>query len=95
MPRNQKLTKVIAGRTIKVVTTEPGSVFGSVRRDLVSHLTLEFASGHIALYVNHRGGTTDAELGMESPVPAGAFFDVFPLSVMTTSTLARLNELRP
>jgi hypothetical protein len=26
MRRNQKLTKVIAGQTIKVVTTEPGSV---------------------------------------------------------------------
>jgi hypothetical protein len=26
MPRNQKLTKVIAGRTVKAVTTEPGSV---------------------------------------------------------------------
>jgi|SRR6516164_6331987 hypothetical protein len=26
MPRNQKLTKVIAGRTIKAVTTEPTSV---------------------------------------------------------------------
>ena len=26
MPRNQRLTKVIAGRTIKAVTTEPGSV---------------------------------------------------------------------
>ena len=26
MPRNQKLTKVIAGRTIKAVTTKPGSV---------------------------------------------------------------------
>jgi len=26
MQRNQKLTKVIAGRTIKAVTTEPGSV---------------------------------------------------------------------
>jgi coenzyme F420-reducing hydrogenase alpha subunit len=26
MPRNQKLTKVIAGRTIKAVTIEPGGV---------------------------------------------------------------------
>jgi hypothetical protein len=26
MPRNQKLTKVIEGRTVKVVTTEPGGV---------------------------------------------------------------------
>ena len=41
------------------------------------------------------GAALFAELGAESPVPAGAFFDVYPLSVMTTSTLARLNELRP
>lgn len=41
------------------------------------------------------GAALFAELGMESPVPVGSFFDVFPLSVMTTSTLARLNELRP
>ena len=41
------------------------------------------------------GSALFAELGMESPVPVGAFFDVFPLSVITTSTLARLNELRP
>jgi hypothetical protein len=26
MRRNQKLTKVVAGRTIKAVTTEPGTV---------------------------------------------------------------------
>ena len=26
MPRNQKLTKVLAGRTIKTIMTEPGSV---------------------------------------------------------------------
>ena len=26
MPRNQKLTKVIAGRTVKAATVEPGSV---------------------------------------------------------------------
>jgi uncharacterized protein len=25
----------------------------------------------------------------------GAFFDLFPVSVLTTSTLDRLNELRP
>ena len=41
------------------------------------------------------GSALFAVLGMESPVPVGAFFDVFPLSVMTTSTLTRLNELRP
>ncbi len=41
------------------------------------------------------GAALFAALGMESPVPVGSFFDVFPLSVMTTSTLARLSELRP
>lgn len=41
------------------------------------------------------GAALFAALGMESPVPAGSFFDVFPLSVITTSALARLSELRP
>jgi uncharacterized protein YcbX len=41
------------------------------------------------------GAALFAELGMESPVPVGSFLDVFPLSVLTTSTLARLDEVRP
>jgi len=41
------------------------------------------------------GSALFAELGMESPVPVGSFFDVFPLSVLTTSTLAQLGEVRP
>ena len=35
------------------------------------------------------------EIGQPSPVPDGSFFDVFPISLMTTSTLARLNQLEP
>lgn len=41
------------------------------------------------------GAALFAELGMDSPVPVGSFFDLFPLSVLTTSTLAQLSELRP
>ena len=41
------------------------------------------------------GAALFTELGMESPVPVGSFFDVFPLSVLTTSTLAQLSALRP
>ena len=41
------------------------------------------------------GAAFFAERGVKSPVPVGSFFDVFPLSVMTSSTLARLNEVRP
>ncbi len=35
------------------------------------------------------------EMGMDSPVPAGSFFDLFPLSVITTGTLEKLSELQP
>jgi uncharacterized protein YcbX len=41
------------------------------------------------------GAALFAEMGMPSPVPVGAFFDAFPLTVLTTATLGRLNELQP
>jgi MOSC domain-containing protein len=41
------------------------------------------------------GSAFFAQAGMASPVPVGAFFDLFPLSVLTTSTLERLSDLRP
>jgi len=41
------------------------------------------------------GAAFFAEAGMPSPVPAGSFFDLFPVSVLTTSTLATLQGLRP
>ncbi len=41
------------------------------------------------------GSALFARVGVPSPVPVGAFFDAFPLSVLTTATLERLNSLRP
>ena len=41
------------------------------------------------------GSALFASVGMESPVPVGSFLDVFPMSVLTSSTLARLSELQP
>ncbi len=41
------------------------------------------------------GAALFAAMGSPSPVPEGSFFDVFPLSLLTTSTLARLGELQP
>lgn len=41
------------------------------------------------------GSAFFAEAGLPSVVPVGAFFDLFPVSVMTTSTLDHLSELRP
>ena len=41
------------------------------------------------------GAAFFAQAGMASPIPVGSFFDLFPASVLTTSTLARLQALRP
>jgi uncharacterized protein YcbX len=41
------------------------------------------------------GAALFASIGASSPVPPGSFLDMFPVSVMTTSTLARFSELAP
>lgn len=41
------------------------------------------------------GSALFAELGLPAAVEVGSFFDVFPLSILTTSTLDRLRKLRP
>jgi uncharacterized protein len=41
------------------------------------------------------GAAFFAQAGIPSPVAAGAFFDLFPVSVLTTSTLAQLQAIRP
>jgi hypothetical protein len=41
------------------------------------------------------GSAFFAQAGLDSPVPSGAFFDLFPVSVITTSSLARFAELQP
>jgi uncharacterized protein YcbX len=41
------------------------------------------------------GSAQFAEIGAPSPVPVGAFFDVFPVSLVSTSTLDRLQNLQP
>lgn len=41
------------------------------------------------------GAALFAQIGIQSPVAAGSFLDVFPISVLTSSTLDRLNTLRP
>lgn len=52
--------------------------------------------GHRDTVVSQKlGSALFAELGLASPVPAGAFFDLFPLSVITTSSLRQLSALRP
>ncbi len=52
--------------------------------------------GHRDTFVEQKlGAAFFAEAGMASPVPVGSFFDLFPITVLTTSTLKQLNALQP
>ena len=53
-------------------------------------------AGHRDSMVEQKlGSAYFAEAGVPSPVPVGAFFDLFPVSVLTTSTLDQLTKLEP
>ena len=53
-------------------------------------------SGHRDTVVPQKlGAALFAELGAPSPVPEGALFDVSPVSLLTTSTLAQMNLRQP
>jgi uncharacterized protein len=41
------------------------------------------------------GSAFFAQAGLASPLPVGSFLDLFPMSVLTTSTLEQLSELQP
>jgi uncharacterized protein YcbX len=41
------------------------------------------------------GASLFADIGVDSPIPAGSFLDAFPVSVLTSSTLAQLQALGP
>jgi len=54
------------------------------------------AAGHRDASVDQKlGSALFDELGVPSPVPVGSLVDVYPVSVLTTSTLQQLSELRP
>jgi uncharacterized protein len=53
-------------------------------------------AGHRDTVVDQKlGSAFFDEIGAPSPVPVGAFFDLFPVSVITTSALDRLQHLHP
>lgn len=67
--------------TIDMYHPDLGDGYPAERRDVVADQKL--------------GSAFFAERGLPSPVEAGLFFDLFPISVLTTSSLDRLNELQP
>ena len=52
-------------------------------------------AGHRDTVVEQKlGSAFFDEAGLASPVPVGSFFDLFPVSVLTTSTVDQLNRLQ-
>lgn len=53
-------------------------------------------AGHRNTVIEQKlGAALFSAVGLPSPVPEGSFLDLFPLSVLTTSTLERLRALAP
>ncbi|HSH61777.1 MAG TPA: MOSC N-terminal beta barrel domain-containing protein [Acidimicrobiales bacterium] len=53
-------------------------------------------AGHRDTLVEQKlGSAFFAQAGLPSPVPVGSFLDLFPVSVLTTSTLDQLHDVRP
>jgi uncharacterized protein len=56
---------------------------------------LELTGHQNAVTETRLGSAAFTEAGLPSAVPVGSFFDLFPVSVLTTSTLDRLSALQP
>lgn len=53
-------------------------------------------AGHRDTVVEQKlGSALFTQVGLASPVPVGSFFDLFPVSVLSTSTLEQLKAVRP
>lgn len=74
------------GRQVRLVRAAPGVRTADQYQPAAGDVA---SAGRRAMTAEMKADAAD------SPVPAGAFRDVYPMSVLTTSTLERLNELRP
>ncbi|MDQ2791819.1 MAG: hypothetical protein DLM60_10115 [Pseudonocardiales bacterium] len=81
------------GRKVRLVRAAPADLTIDQYHPDVDGLD---PAGHRDTMVEARiGSSFFAEVGLPSPVPDGSFFDLFPLSVLTTSTLDRVRGLAP
>lgn len=72
------------GREVRLITASPQE-----------YLIDEFRPEQGGVVDQPLGAALFAALGMPSPVPEGALVDLFPVSVLTTSSLRYLNDFTP
>ena len=89
---NEKLSSFF-GRHVKLLQTAPEDfTIDQFHPDLAG---LDPGENRNTVVSQKLGSALFKAVGMASPVPAGSFLDVFPVSVITTSTLLKLGALAP
>jgi len=89
---NNKLTRFF-GRQVKLIQTAPEDfTIDQFHPDLAG---LDPIGNRNTVVPQKLGSALFKAAGMASPVPSGSFLDVFPVSVITTSTLQKLEALAP
>ena len=89
---NEKLSKFF-GRDVKLIQTAPEDfTIDQYHPDIAG---LDPSGNRNTIVSQKLGAALFKSAGLTSPVAAGSFLDVFPVSVITTSTLRRLKALSP
>ena len=89
---NEKLS-TFWGRQVMLIQTAPDDfTIDQFHPDLAG---LDPSDNRNTVVSQKLGAALFKSVGMDSPVPAGSFLDVFPVSVMTTSTMRKLKALAP
>jgi len=82
------------GRAVRLASVPPaGGVFEEVWPDIEGLAPEEMITG--TNIGTEESGERISQFGVAMAAPAGTFFDVAPLHLVTTATLARLSELNP
>ena len=89
---NEKLSNFF-GRQVTLIQTAPEDfTVDQFHPDLAG---LDPSENRNTVVSQKLGSALFKSLGMDSPVPTSSFLDVFPVSVITTSTLRKLKALAP
>jgi uncharacterized protein YcbX len=89
---NEKLSKFF-GRAVKLIQTAPDDfTIDQYHPDIAG---LDPSGNRNTIVSQKLGAALFKSAGLASPVAMGSFLDVFPVSVITTSTLRKLKALSP
>jgi uncharacterized protein YcbX len=89
---NEKLSEFF-GRQVSLIQTAPADfTIDQFHPDIAG---LDPSGNQNTTVAQKLGSALFNSVGLDSPVPAGSFLDVFPVSVITTSTMTKLKELSP